>query len=105
MLIYLIPGIIVVGGAIAYHFFKDRMIEILLYLISISLYLIGFSRVLVEVMRQFRGFKSGVFLDLNFKTFIFVGIFSILASIFLLVAKRLTSKRTKDIAEKKKDME
>ena len=56
-------------------------------------------------MRQFRGFKSGVFLDLNFKTFIFVGIFSILASIFLLVAKRLTSKRTKDIAEKKKDME
>lgn len=107
-LLYLIPGIIAMGGAAAYYFFKDRMIDKMLRIISVCFYAIAFLYALVTATKLFTTFMnnlssvmSGEYaLNVPFKLLICVTIYIVIATALRTVSKKLENKKVKKNAVK-----
>lgn len=102
-ILYLIPGIIAMGGATAYYFFKDRMIDKMLKIISVCFYAIAFlyalitaTKLFITFMNNLASIMSGEYaLNFPFKLLICVTIYIVTATALRTVSKKLEKKNSK----------
>lgn len=101
-LIYFVPGIIVLLGASAYYFFKERLVEKLLKILAISFYSLGGLYGFVLAMTSLNGFSAKIFdgsIDINYKLLICIPIYVVLALVLSKLANKLDSKNGADTNE------